>query len=258
MPKPEGRIAWFHRAAWLLAAVLWLTLHAVAMAADKAPCQAMSFEGDGFVVCRYTPGADEIRLISGGPDGPVGSLAGLQAALGPDAARVAFAMNAGMYDTSQRPLGLFIQAGRTVRPLNRRSGGGNFYLEPNGVFWVDAGGAAHIDETAAFASRKPRAVWATQSGPLLVQAGAFNPQISPNGASLTVRNGVGMQADRTAVFAISDAPVSFGRFARLLRDELGCPDALFLDGSVSSLWAPNLGRQDDRDGLGTFVVVLRR
>jgi uncharacterized protein YigE (DUF2233 family) len=245
-------------ARWLLAAILWAGLPAAAMAADKAPCRSMRFEGDGFVVCRYTPGAEAIRLVSRGPDGPVGSLAALQASLGAEAARVAFAMNAGMYDTSQRPLGLFVQAGRTVRPLNRRAGGGNFYLVPNGVFWIDARGAAHIDETAAFAAQAPEAVSATQSGPLMVQAGAFNPQISPNGTSLTVRNGVGVRPDGEALFAISDAPVSFGRFARLFRDALNCPDALYLDGSVSSLWAPNLGRRDDRDGLGTFVVVLSK
>jgi uncharacterized protein YigE (DUF2233 family) len=33
------------------------------------------------------------------------------------------------------------------------------------------------------------------------------------------------------LFAISDAPVSFGRFARLFRDELHCRDAVFLDGA---------------------------
>ena len=57
---------------------------------------------------------------------------------------------------------------------------------------------------------------------------------------------------------ISDDPVSFGRFARMFSDGLNCPDALFLDGSVSSLWAPDLNREDVRDGLGTFVVVLKR
>jgi uncharacterized protein YigE (DUF2233 family) len=249
-------VKWPCRSAFLLAALLWVGLHAAAAAAE-APCRPMSFEGDGFVVCRYAPAANEIRLVSRGPDGPVSSLEALQALLRADAGRVAFAMNAGMYDVARKPLGLFVQSGRTVHRLNRRTGGGNFYLAPNGVFWIDAKGAPHIDETGAFAEHDPHAVWATQSGPLLVQAGAFNPQITPNGTSLTVRNGVGVHGNE-ALFVISDEPVSFGRFARLLRDGLGCPDALFLDGAVSSLWAPNLARQDGRDGLGTFVVVLRR
>jgi len=244
------------RSAFLLAALLWVGLHTAAAAAD-APCRPMTFEGDGFVVCRYAPDADEIRLVSRGPDGPVSSLEALQALLRADAGRVAFAMNAGMYDVARAPLGLFIQSGRTVHRLNQRTGGGNFYLVPNGVFWIDGRGAPHIDETGVYAASDARPVWATQSGPLLVQAGAFNPQITPNGTSLTGRNGVGVHGNE-ALFVISDGPVSFGRFARLLRDGLDCPDALFLDGAVSSLWAPNLGRQDGRDGLGTFVVVLRR
>ena len=71
-----------------------------------------------------------------------------------------------------------------------------------------------------------------------------------------IRNGVGVRGGE-ALFAISDQPVSFGRFARFFRDGLGCPDALYLDGAVSSLWAPAMGRQDTQTGLGTFVVVLR-
>jgi uncharacterized protein YigE (DUF2233 family) len=241
----------------LLAALFSVGLHTTVLAVGKAGCRPMTFEGDGFVVCRYAPDADEIRLVSRGPDGPVSSLEALQALLRADADRVAFAMNAGMYQEDRSPLGLFVQSGRIVHRLNQRTGGGNFYLTPNGVFWIDARGAPHIDETGAFAASNVQPVWATQSGPLLVQAGVFNPQITPNGTSLTVRNGVGVKGGE-AFFVISDAPVSFGRFARLLRDGLGCPDALFLDGAVSSLWAPNLGRQDGRDGLGLFVVVLSK
>ena len=50
-----------------------------------------------------------------------------------------------------------------------------------------------------------------------------------------VRNGVGVRADGRVVFAISEAAVSFGRFARLFRDALACPNALYLDGFVSAL-----------------------
>ena len=63
---------------------------------------------------------------------------------------------------------------------------------------------------------------------------------------------------RTAVFAISERPVSFGAFARLFRDDLGCRNALFLDGSVSSLYAPNLGRSDLSRPLGPLVGAVSR
>ena len=41
-----------------------------------------------------------------------------------------------MYQVDNTPLGLFIQNGKTLSPLNTRSGSGNFYLKPNGVFYI--------------------------------------------------------------------------------------------------------------------------
>jgi len=96
--------------------------------AQPSPCVAARFEGSHFTVCRYQAGVDELRLVSAGPHGPIGSLRALRSALGAEAARVAFAVNAGMYDVAQRPLGLFVARGRELRPLNRAGGGGNqFY-----------------------------------------------------------------------------------------------------------------------------------
>jgi uncharacterized protein YigE (DUF2233 family) len=249
-----------------LAALLAATLTFAASApasrlapGERPPCETEVFEGARFEVCGYDPARDELRLAAhDGAGRPIDSLTGLSAFLGPAAARVRFAMNAGMYQTDQRPLGLFVAGGAAQAPLNRRTGFGNFYLAPNGVFWVGADGAPHVTETAAFAAQPAGgAAWATQSGPLLVAAGAFNPHISADGASLKLRNAVGVRGGE-ALFVISDDRVSFGRLARFLRDALGCPDALYLDGAVSSLWSPADGRLDARHGLGTFVVVLRR
>jgi uncharacterized protein YigE (DUF2233 family) len=44
-----------------------------------------------------------------------------------------------------------------------------------------------------------------------------------------------------------------GKLARLFRDELHCKDALYLDGAVSSLWAPSLGRSDSGNPLGPLA-----
>lgn len=166
-------------------------------------------------------------------------------------------MNGGMFDPNFDPLGLFIASGRAVRPINLGKGGGNFFMLPNGVFWVDARGAPHVSETHAFQTAVRHTVWATQSGPLLVQGGRLNPHVSDNGPSLAVRNGVGVK-NGEALFAISNEPVSFGRFARFLRDDLGCPDVLYLDGAVSSLWSPDLGRIDANAELGVYVIVMRK
>jgi uncharacterized protein YigE (DUF2233 family) len=223
-----------------------------------ASCWEQSFEGDAFIVCRYRPETDELRLVWAGRNGkPLGSLPALKAHLGKDSRRVLFAMNAGMYDPARRPVGLFVQDTRLVQPLNRKDGRGNFFMKPNGVFWVEAAGLAHLDETDTYAHDPGLPMWATQSGPMLVTAREVNPRIMPNGASRYVRNAVGVTYTG-AFFVISRRPISLGRLARFMRDELSCLDALYLDGAVSSLWSPDLGRLDRRTGLGPMVVVLAR
>jgi prepilin-type processing-associated H-X9-DG protein len=44
----------------------------------------------------------------------------------------------------------------------------------------------------------------------------------------------------------------------LFRDHLGCANAFFLDGSVSSLYAPALERMDSLLPMGPIVGALRR
>lgn len=50
-----------------------------------------------------------------------------------------FAMNAGMYEPDLSPVGLFVARGHELSPLNLAEGAGNFYLKPNGVFFLTAG-----------------------------------------------------------------------------------------------------------------------
>lgn len=90
---------------------------------------------------------------------------------------------------------------------------------------------------------------------MLVINGAVHPRFATDGESRYIRNGVGVRDPHTAYFVISRDPISFGRFARFFRDGLGCNDALFLDGHVSSLWAPQLNREDRAALLGSMVVV---
>ena len=106
-----------------------------------------------------------------------------------------------------------------MQAINRRKGGGNFHLMPNGVFlvrqrWHGRG----RDERRLRASQD--IIFATQSGPMLVIDGKLHPAFDPDGTSSHFRNGVGIAPDGTPVFVISADPVSFGKFARFYRDSV--------------------------------------
>ncbi len=221
-------------------------------------CRERTFEGSRFTVCPYDSRRHEFALFVDGPSGPLRSFAALRSHLRARAQRLRFAMNAGMYDDEGMPIGLHVEDGRERHRINTRDGEGNFHLKPNGVFAVAADGSVAIHESATFARTRPRVRWATQSGPMLVIGGRLHPAFQPNGDSRHVRNGVGTVDRRRAWFVISEEPVSFGRFARFFRDALGCRDALFFDGTVSSLWDPAAHREDQGYRFGPIAVVFQR
>ncbi len=169
--------------------------------------------------------------------------------------KLRFAMNAGMYRPDFSPVGLFVADGKEISPLNVASGSGNFFLKPNGVFFVSASGP-RIVETTQYPALGQGVRLATQSGPLLLQNGVVNSSFDPASTSRVVRNGVGISGD-TVVFVISEEPVSFYEFAVFFRDDLKCQDALYLDGFVSSLYSESLGRNDSRADLGPIIAVVR-
>lgn len=221
-------------------------------------CRPIRFEGSRFTLCTAEPGRHRLRLVDIGPDGrPIRNFSRLGPRLGSDAAHVAFAMNAGMFDLAGYPIGLYVEDRRERTPLNRKAGSGNFHLKPNGVFYGDDKGW-HVAATDAFAAMRPARIdFASQSGPMLLIDGRLHPAFAADGRSLHIRNGVGIGANGAALFAISEEPVSFGRFARLFRDALGCRDALYFDGTVSRLWDPATGRQDRGVPLGPMVVAVK-
>ena len=165
-----------------------------------------------------------------------------------------FAMNAGMYNPDFSPVGLFVEDGREISPLNVGDGAGNFFLKPNGVFFVSTSGP-RIVETTEYPALAHGVRLATQSGPLLLRNGVVNPAFDPASTSRLIRNGVGISKN-TILFAISEQPINFYEFAVFFRDELKCQDALYLDGVVSSLYSVNLQRNDSRVDLGPIIGVV--
>lgn len=234
----------------LAALVLTLLTSAPAWAVS---CEDVTFDGARFTTCEV--GADEgLRLFLNGTDGsPLGSFTAVAKHAG---GTLSFAMNAGMFNDSQRPVGLYIQDGAQVTAASDGGGYGNFGLLPNGIFCIKDD-TLRVWESSAYHAAAPTCRHATQSGPMLVIDGALHPKFQPDSTSFKLRNGVGTSADGSrAVFAISNGYVSFHHFARLFRDHLRLPNALFLDGSVSRLHAPALGRSDGGFPMGPILGVV--
>lgn len=219
-------------------------------------CRDLTHDTRSYTLCEVTAPAD-LRLFQTGPDGrPLGSFAAVDTQLSAEGARLGFAMNAGMYHPDRRPVGLLIENGQERASIVTREGPGNFGMLPNGVLCLRADGFGVI-ESRAYAQDAPACAHATQSGPMLVIKGALHPRFLPDSDSRYIRNGVGVSADgRRAVFAISNERVSFHEFARLFRDGLGLPDALYFDGNVSRLYAPGLDRDDAGFPMGPMVGLV--
>jgi uncharacterized protein YigE (DUF2233 family) len=208
-----------------------------------------------FTVVRVDTRHERLQIFLRDDDGrPYGSFRRLEAALEKQHRRLRFAMNAGMYHADFSPVGLLVQDGLHIAPLNTDDGAGNFFLKPNGVFFIDRSGP-HIVETSAYPAAAQDVVLATQSGPLLLLDGRIHPVFDPESKSRLIRNGVGICGTET-IFAISEKPVSFHEFASFFRDGLGCSDALYLDGTVSSLYSSELRRNDARAKLGPIIAIV--
>ena len=221
----------------------------------ESACSDRMFEGSRFTACSVPRGRVEVRTAAK-TGTPYRGFAALQAALGPAAKDVAFAMNAGMFGESGNAIGLLVEDGGQLHAINLRKGGGNFHLLPNGVFLVRKDGRASI-VTSTLYKPSPDVRFATQSGPMLVIGGRIHPKFDPDGESRNIRNGVGISPNGTPVFVISKDPVSFGKFARFFRNSVKARDALYFDGAVSSLWDPANGRLDAHSELGPMVVVFK-
>ena len=234
--------------------LLALALTLAPLSALAAECRDMTFEGASYTVCEVAAGED-LRLFHSGPDGAYGSFRNVDEALGAGGKALGFAMNAGMYHRDLAPVGLYVEDGVEVSGIVTSDGPGNFGLLPNGVFCI--GDGFRVIESRSFKKTKPDCKYATQSGPMLVIGGKLHPKLLPGSDSLYVRNGVGVSEDGSrAVFAISNGAVNFHAFARLFRDELGLPDALYFDGNISRLYAPGLDRHDGGFPMGPMVGTV--
>jgi uncharacterized protein YigE (DUF2233 family) len=231
----------------------------IAARAQAVECAKDVSGGGSFTVCRVHLDREKLQLFWRDDAGqPYQNFAVLRDALAKKGKTLEFAMNGGMYKPDFSPVGLFVSDGRELVPLNRHRSFGNFSQQPNGVFLVDDRGARLL-ATDDYWEQKPQPLLATQSGPMLVHQGAITTSevMQPQSQSRRVRNGVCAPTPGEAVFVITESAVTFYEFAQYFLERLHCGEALYLDGSVSSVYAPQLGRVDHWFNMGPIVGVAR-
>jgi len=221
----------------------------------SAACEEMRDNAVIYTACRFDPAQADLRLHLSGPDGvPYGGFAGLRRQLWAERRVLTFAMNAGMYHEDLSPVGYFAEFGKVLKPAVTGGGWGNFHLLPNGIFLLK-GGKASVMETKAFVESGMTPDFGTQSGPMLVIDGKLHPRFLPNSDSYKIRNGVGVDAKGRVHMVVSRVPVRFYDFAVFFRDRLGCANALYLDGTISSLFIAEENRIDRLFPMGPILSV---
>jgi uncharacterized protein YigE (DUF2233 family) len=226
----------------------WLVLLLAGHLAFETASVAGEFEGVVYHTLTVNPSQQKLRLFWRNEAGqPYKSFRALNEALRSKEEELVFATNAGIYQPGWIPEGLHIEEGQELVPLNLQGPPPripgkftpNFYLMPNGVFYLLPDQRAGVMETSAYAAADLKPRLAVQSGPLLLASGQIHPVFDPASSSRLIRNGVGVDRQGRIHFVATDRSergrVNFHTFARIFL-ALDCPNALYLDGDISEFY----------------------
>ncbi len=167
-----------------------------------------------------------------------------------------FAMNGGMFKKDYSPLGLYIENGEVISPLNTtKNSYGNFYLQPNGVLYITKSKSGSIVKTDNFVLDST-INFATQSGPLLLYNDTINPLLTKGSQNIHIRNGVGIKKNGELLFAMSKEKINFYDFATFFKEN-NCETALYLDGFVSRTYLPAKNWEQLDGQLGVLIGVVK-
>lgn len=248
--RPGGK--WSGWSNWLLAGVLGMLMQP----AYGYQVSQIQLAGAVTTVIVMDPAVSTLALFQNDAQGrPLSSFKRLKKHAHQQGQRIRLAMNAGMYHPDRRPVGLLVQDGRELNPLNRSDGYGNFFMKPNGVFALTMQNQSVILPTAEYPqwAGQHEVRLATQSGPLLLHQGHIHPALTAPGRSAKIRNAIGHCHGRLT-WLIIHQPITLYRLAESAREQLGCTDLLYLDGSISSLLVDDW--QQQRDRLGPILAVV--
>jgi uncharacterized protein YigE (DUF2233 family) len=218
--------------------------------------EAQTHSNDRFLACEVNLDSQTLQMIWKDSDGnTVGNFKTLKQQLAEDGKTLVFAMNGGMFRVDQSPQGLYIENGKELHQVNKvQEAYGNFYMQPNGIFYITNRQEAIVVATKDF-DRTNDIIFATQSGPMLLIDGDFHPAFNKGSSNLNIRNGVGVLPNGNALFVMSKVEVNFYDFALFFK-ELGCQNALYLDGAVSRTYLPSQQWQQLEGGFGVIIFEV--
>lgn len=200
-------------------------------------CKEKIQDKNNFVIYQINPKKQTIRLYwKNSKDEILKSLGNLKNEAASNNEKLIFAMNGGMFQPNNTPKGLYIENFKILKSIDTLQGSGNFYLQPNGIFYLTQNHQPGISETKKY-KHNPTIQYATQSGPMLLVDGKINPIFQKDSNNLNIRNGVGILGNGDVIFVMSKKEVNFYSLAQLF-EEMGCKNALYLDGYVSRTYLP--------------------
>jgi uncharacterized protein YigE (DUF2233 family) len=212
-------------------------------------------------IVRLPPTA--VQLVWKNPAGqPYRTFANVQTAYAKKGRTVKFLINAGIFEPGGIPSGLHLENHQPLLPPNLNDGQGNFFLKPNGILAFPTGPRGEKKPTILPATDWPPREknqlpqYAIQSGPLLLIHGQRHPAFKNGSQNKLPRNGVGIDSQNRLVFAIT-APgheTNLWDFAGLFL-QLGCQNALFLDGDISQM-VVNPAHPVQSNQFGAIFIVV--
>ena len=237
---------------------LYLICFLLSSKAFALDCKKDTFENINLTICKTSIFTYDVRLFLRNKDGvSFGNFNVLQQELNYKGKELLFAMNAGMYHPDLSPVGHFKEELSEKKKVIARPGPGNFGMLPNGIFCIGSN-LLHVYETLDYLNKAPKCNYATQSGPMLVWNNSLHHRFLKDSKSKFIRNGVGTSADKKyAYFVKAEDIVNFYTFARIFKEKLKVPNALYFDGKISRLYSKELNRNDFGWPMGPIVAVVR-
>ena len=163
---------------------------------------------------------------------------------------IVFITGVGKFSGAFSSIGLYIENGQLLHPIKTvQNTKVNLEIQPSGVFQINASGAS-IEPLQAKRAYK-NAIWAIQSGPMLLIDGRINAAL-PNKIKI-LRNGVGIKKNGKVYFACMEA--SMREFAEHFQKE-GCLNALILESDHPDIWY-NGNSRNKFNRFGPMIVAER-